>query len=105
MNWKHLSTVMGETNKIITILFLTLIMIMSTISQISNPSVNLYGHLGGFFNGLFIIYLLERSHLANDGFCCDNKYWRIICLSFLAIFLITGFTCFFTLEKFKFGNY
>lgn len=101
MNWKYLSTVMGEMNKITNLLFLTMIMLMNIISQINNPIINLYGHIGGYFSGLFFTYLIEKSQLPNDGICCNNKYWRIICGSLLGIFLITGFTCFYTLNKYK----
>jgi hypothetical protein len=102
MNWKHLTNVMGEMQKITSILFVSMIMIITIISQIGDPVINLYGHIGGFFTGLFFIYLIQKAHLPNDGLICDNKYWRMICGAFLGIFFIVGFICFFTLEKFKY---
>lgn len=46
-----------------------------------------WGHLGGFITGFFLVFVLVKPEMENDGICCGNKVWKIISYIMTALIL------------------
>jgi hypothetical protein len=97
MNWHYLDTIYGESNKIMNLCFLVMIVLINLVFQINNPQINIYGHLGGLVIGFFTIFVIQKPYSESDGACCGYPTWLYISIAALVIFHITGFLCFYLL--------
>jgi len=70
-------------------------------SQISNPMINFWGHLGGLLVGFFLSFFLIKPYNPDDGVCCSNKIWIALSSFLISIFTITGFSLFYLLDHYK----
>lgn len=101
INWKYLDQIYGPTAKFMNIFYIFFMVLIGFISQINNPNINIYGHLGGLIVGFFFTFIILPPMEANDGACCHNKIWIIISYSLLGVLVVVGITLFYTLDKYK----
>lgn len=80
--------------------FLILFGVVISLGDIGSRIDN-WAHFGGFLGGFALYAVINKPFLGNDGACCDYKYWFYSTLGCLVIFLVTGFTCFYTLDKYN----
>ena len=59
--------------------------------QLTNPLINSYGHIGGFFIGFLSLSIISKSLQDGDGAVCPFKVWFIISLILEIFILIGGF--------------
>jgi hypothetical protein len=76
------------------------IIMLGFASQIGNPQINLYGHLGGLISGFLILPLIVKPHNADDGVCCNYQTWFIVCACLTAVQFITCILCFYLMDKY-----
>jgi hypothetical protein len=95
INWNYLDQVYGPMNKIVNLLFITFLVLMNFAYQINNPSINVWGHIGGLIVGFLVVFLLKKPEQENDGVCCPHKYWVIINSCLLGAFYVVGFLVFY----------
>lgn len=70
-------------------------------SQMNNPMINFWGHIGGLLIGFFFSFLIMKPYDHNDGVCCPNKIWKVLSSLLLGIFTVAGFTLFYVLDHYK----
>ncbi len=76
-------------------------MLFNFSSQLANPRINIYGHLGGFMVGFFTVFILIKPVQEGDGVCCQYKYWNIISWIILGSSTLAEVLCFYLLDKYK----
>ena len=69
--------------------------------QITNPRINIYGHLGGLLLGFFTAFILKKPIQEGDGMCCSYKYWLILSYAILILILVPGFILFYLLDHYN----
>ena len=108
VNWNHLSTIYGTPNKcqILMIPILAIIFILplqftpygKNVVSI-NERINIFGHLGGLIFGLLLSFFIIKPK--EVGY--SHKIYVSIGTIGCGIFTLTGFLCFYLMNKYK-GN-
>lgn len=101
INWNYLDVVYGPMNKFIHLFFIIFFMLINFSSQLANPRINVYGHLGGLIIGFLTVFLLIKPVQDGDGVCCSYKYWNMICWIMLGASTVAEVACFYLLDRFK----
>jgi hypothetical protein len=101
INWNYLDVVYGFLYKYIHLSFIVIFMLLNFSSQIANPRINVYGHLGGLLVGFFTVFVLLKPVQEGDGVCCNYKYWNIASWIILGLSTVTEFLCFYLLDNYK----
>jgi len=105
VNWNHITTIYGTQNKcqILMIPIFAIIFILplqftpfgnSPVSL--NERINIFGHLGGLIFGLLLSFFIIKPKEA--GF--SHKIYVIVGISCCGIFTLTGFLCFYLMNKY-----
>ena len=101
MNWNYLDSEYGSpTNKIYSLFFILIILLFNLSSSITNPMIDNWGHFGGFITGFFLLFLLCKPEMENDGICCGNKVWKIISYIMNGLIFIVGFILLLAVRKY-----
>jgi len=77
-----------------------IILLFNLTSSISNPLIDNWGHFGGFLTGFFLLFLLCKPQMENDGVCCGNKVWKIVAYLINGIIFILGSIILFTVRNY-----
>mmetsp|Transcript_9776 Transcript_9776/g.19187 ORF Transcript_9776/g.19187 Transcript_9776/m.19187 type:complete len:304 (-) Transcript_9776:346-1257(-) len=91
MNWSSLGDSPG---KIFTVIWLVMLLVFNIIIGFSSEHTDNWGHFGGFITG-FCIAPLVTQFLAQAS-PQQKKAWRLACGGTLAVYVILGFTLFYT---------
>ena len=104
INWRYLDTIMGSPLvKYFSIYMIFFFIIIGFLRDYLDPfsTTDYLGHIGGFVSGIFIYTLISRPVNPQDGVCCSYKYWFWTSAVSVGIFTITGFLCFYLLNKYS----
>mmetsp|Transcript_11109 Transcript_11109/g.21773 ORF Transcript_11109/g.21773 Transcript_11109/m.21773 type:complete len:301 (-) Transcript_11109:1616-2518(-) len=90
MNWEAL----GEgPNKIFTLLWLGILLIINLVIGFSNATTDNWGHIGGLLTGFCLAPVLLQFL---DNTKQSKKIWQIAGGAALSVYMIVGFTVFYT---------
>ena len=106
VNWDNLTTIYGSPNKcqilmipIFAIIFILPLQFTPYGSNVvsMNDRINIFGHLGGLIFGLLLsFFIIKPKEVGNS-----HKIYVSIGIACCAIFTLTGFLCFYLMNKYK----
>jgi membrane associated rhomboid family serine protease len=110
INWNYLPVIYGTPNKCL-ILMIPLLMILFTLPMTFTPfrgtafsmdnRVNFLGHLGGIIFGLLLSFFIIKPKDPSDSSSKVNKILFYCGIAACAIFALTGFLCFYLMNKYR----
>jgi len=109
INWNYITVIYGTQNKCL-ILMIPLLMILFTLPMTLtiggttfslNNRVNFFGHLGGIIFGLLLSFCIIKPKDPSDSSSKINKILFYCGIVSCAIFGLTGFLCFYLMNKYR----
>ena len=109
INWNYITVIYGTQNKCL-ILMIPLLMILFTLPMTLtiggttfslNNRVNFFGHLGGIIFGLLLSFFIIKPKDPSDSSSKVNKILFYCGIVSCAIFGLTGFLCFYLMNKYR----
>ena len=95
LNWSKMTELFGPMGKCLMFYLLIIFVFVMTVYQFREPSINVYGHLGGLICGFMITCVICPPDNENLSALCKYKLWRNISGGILAVFTVAGFLFFY----------
>ena len=110
INWRELTKIYGIRNKCLILMF-PILMIIFTLPLMfsttqgsgidSSDRINVIGHIGGLIFGLLLIFFMIKPKSEFDSCGCYYKIYFYFGIASVVCFTLTGFLCFYLMNKYK----
>lgn len=95
LNWKKMTRLFGPMGKCLMFYILIIFILIMTVYQFGEKTINVYGHLGGLICGFMITCLIYPPDNENLTALCRYKLWRNISGAILGVYTVAGFLFFY----------